>query len=233
MNRSKLTCTVATGGDYLHIFIDDSGDGGFKFDRGSSSHLVMAACIFRDPQHIEHLKACIDACAEKNRQANEFKYSKTKDRVKDCFFECTKASVFDIRAIVIDKSKIYSEKLRSEPAALKSYAIRMLLSRGFGTIYDAKVVIDGQDTKGFGMSDSTYVMNMANSGQDHPIISSVSFGDSKRNRGLQLADMVAGSINRNYRTDRPHDNKKSSHFQLIKPRTYYPNGTVWEFTRNK
>ncbi|MGP9528156.1 DUF3800 domain-containing protein [Glutamicibacter sp. AOP5-A2-18] len=219
-------------GKYLHIFIDDSGDGGFKFDRGSSSHLVMAACIFRDPKDIEHLKACVDGCAQRNRQVHEFKYNKTKDRIKDCFFECTKTATYDVRAIVMDKSKIYSEKLRAEPAALKSYAIRMLLSRGFGTIYDAKVIIDGQDTKGFGMSDSAYVMRMANSGQDRPVISSVGFGDSKQNRGLQLADMVAGSINRNFRTDRPHDKKKSSHYQIIRPRTYYPSGTVWDFTKN-
>lgn len=213
----------------MHIFIDDSGDGGFKTDRGSSSHLVMAACIFRDSKDIEHLKTCIDGCAQKNRHRNEFKYSKTKDRLKDCFFECTSASTFDVRAIVMDKSTIYSPKLRSSPSALKSYAIRMLLSRGFGTIRDAKVIIDGQDTKGFEIPDSEYLMDMANRESMNTVISSVAFGDSKQNRGLQLADMVAGSINRMYRTDRVGDSKRSDHFNIIRPRTYQPNGTLWRF----
>ena len=33
--------------------IDDSGDGGFKVGEGSTSHLIMAACVFRDPRQIE------------------------------------------------------------------------------------------------------------------------------------------------------------------------------------
>lgn len=64
----------------MWVYIDDSGDGGLKFETGSTSHLVMAACIFREPLEIAKLARRIHECSDKNRHASEFKYSKTKDR---------------------------------------------------------------------------------------------------------------------------------------------------------
>lgn len=209
----------------MHIFIDDSGDGGFKFESGSSSHLIMAACVFRDPLEIEKLKTKMIGCAAKNGLKTEFKYTRTKERAKDCFFSCTDDVKYSVRAISIDKRLIYSGKLRSSPSALKSYAIRQLLSKGFGTIRDAKVVIDGQDTKAFGITDADYLMDMAN--RAHPgTLRKVAYDDSKNNVGIQLADMVAGAINRGVRTHKAADPK---HLQIIRPRTWQPAGTLWHF----
>lgn len=209
----------------MHIFIDDSGDGGFKFESGSSSHLVMAACVFRDPAEIEKLSTRMRDCATKNGLKTEFKYAKTKERAKDCFFDCTSDVRYNIRAICIDKSVIYSGKLRSSPSALKSYAIRQLLSKGFGTIHNAKVIIDGQDTKAFGIPDHAYLMDMANRSRAGTL-RKVSYEDSKSNVGIQLADMVAGAIQRGVRTHKPNDPK---HLRIIRPRTWQPTGTLWHF----
>ncbi|MFF5791118.1 DUF3800 domain-containing protein [Paeniglutamicibacter sp. NPDC012692] len=209
----------------MHIFIDDSGDGGFKFESGSSSHLVMAACVFKDPLEIQKLKACVSGCATQNRHRNEFKYSKTKERLKDCFFECTSDIDYSIRAIHIDKKNIWAPKYRSSPSALKNLAISQLLSHGFGHIRDAKVVIDGQDTKAFGIQDHQYIMRVANNGAPGTL-SQVTFADSKNNAGIQLADMVAGAINRAVRSGKPSDPK---HLDILRPRTYQPHGTLWGF----
>ena len=221
--RRNVSAIRQTGG--VHIFIDDSGDGGFKFGSGSSSHLVMAACVFPDPAQIELLKSRMLRCAAQNGVKTEFKYSKTKERTKDCFFECTDDVVFHVRAICIDKSLITSSLLRESPSALKSYAIRLLLSKGFGNIRDAKVVIDGQDTKAFGIPDQAYLMNMANREQPGTI-RRVEWADSKQNVGVQLADMVAGAINRGIRTHKPKDLK---HLRVIGRRTVGPAGTLWHF----
>jgi hypothetical protein len=48
------------------------------------------------------------------------------------------------------------------PAALKSYAIRMLLTKNFGQIRAARIFIDGQDTKASGVEDSAYLTRMVN-----------------------------------------------------------------------
>lgn len=211
----------------MHVFIDDSGDGGFKFESGASSHLVMAAAVFRDPKQIESLKYALQACKILNNHKPEFKYAKTKERVKDCFFDCTEHIDYDLRVIFMDKSKLYSLKLRSSPSALKSFAIRMLLTKNCNQIRRAKIVIDGQDTKGFGIEDRDYLMRMVN--RESPgTIRDVKFDDSKFSAGIQLADMAAGAVNRCIRTNKPSSDK---HLLRIRERAHQPRGSYWNFTR--
>lgn len=209
----------------MHVFIDDSGDAGMKPGTGASSHLVMTACVFRDPKQIEFLKECMRSCAEKNRHRVEFKYSKSKESVRDCFFTCTAPVQYSIRTIMIEKANLTSAKLRGSGSSLKSYAIRQLLTKNFGQVVDAKVVIDGQDVRGFDIPDSDYLMKMVN--RESPgTIASVKFADSKQNIGIQLADMCAGAIHRGIRTHKSADPK---HLRVIRPRTWQPQGTFWTF----
>jgi hypothetical protein len=37
----------------MYVFIDDSGDAGFKLDRGSSEHLVIVCCVFDSADDVE------------------------------------------------------------------------------------------------------------------------------------------------------------------------------------
>lgn len=207
----------------MHVYIDDSGCGGFKVGQGSTSHLVMAAVVFRSTAHITDVVQRIDACSERNRRTKEFHYSEMKKRHADCFFECIGPATFDVRAIVIDKTRIHSEFLRSSPSAFKSYAIRQLLTKNWGQIRDAKVFVDGQDTKAFGIDDAKYLHRMVNS-ESPGTISQVRFVDSAKSRPIQLADMIAGAINRANRTHRPSDNK---HLLTFTRRAWQPRGTMW------
>ncbi len=43
----------------MHVFIDDSGDPGFKLNKGSSSHFVIAMVIFDDELEIEKTAVAI------------------------------------------------------------------------------------------------------------------------------------------------------------------------------
>lgn len=211
----------------MWVYIDDSGDPGMKVGSGSSSHIVMAACVFREADQLELLSQRIHDCREATRHKPEFKSNKTKDSVKDSFFEHIAPVRFHIRAIAIEKEKLYSAKLRSDGSALKSYAIRQLLSKSFGQVRDAKVFIDGRDVRGFGVSDQDYLIRMVN--RESPgTIQSVRFVDSKESEGVQLADMCAGAINRAIWTHKP---RKPRHLDMIRPRTYQPEGTLWHFCR--
>lgn len=187
----------------------------------------MAACVFRDPAQIELLASATDECRDQVRHYREFKYSATSRKVKNSFFDVIGPVRFAVRAIVVDKAKITSPKLRTSPPALKSFAIRMLLTKNFGQIRDAKVVIDGQDTGAFDISDENYLLKMVN-GESPGTIAAVKFDDSRRNIGLQLADMVAGAINCGVRT---HKQSDATDLKLVRPRTYQPAGTLWHFCK--
>jgi hypothetical protein len=209
----------------MHVFIDDSGDGGMKFSQGSTSHLIMSACVFRDPKEIERLADAVEKCLKKSYVSGEYKYSKINRRARECFFDCTEDIDYAIRAIIIDKKLLRSNKLRTEPSSLKSYAIRMLLTKNYGQIKDAKIVIDGQDTKAFGIDDSQYLMRMVNS-EVPGTIKNVKFDDSRRNVGIQLADMTAGAINHAVRTNKGRDDTS---LRRIRRRAVQPRGTYWFF----
>ncbi len=62
------------------VFIDDSGDPGFKLDRGSSKHFVIACIIFNDPLDAEEAALLIKKYRRGLgwRQDREFKFNKTK-----------------------------------------------------------------------------------------------------------------------------------------------------------
>lgn len=204
------------------VYVDDSGDGGFKFDSGSSSHLIMAAVVFKDLNQMAVLSEAFDSCRAETGHKAEFKFAKTKDRVKDSFFESMQPVDFKARVIVINKSLIWARKYRQSASMLKNLAIHQLLDHAFGHIRDAKVFIDGQDTKAFGIPDSHYVMDSVKPGA----IREVKFADSKNTIGVQLADMVAGAVNWRVRT---HKKQIPKYFDLLLPRMIQPEGTLWHF----
>lgn len=209
----------------MHIFIDDSGDPGFKIGAGSTSHLVIAACIFSDPKEIEKLAEAVKECRARYKIAKEFKFNKTKDRVRHHFYDCIEDIDYSVRAIVIDKSVIYSKDLRENPRQFRSFAIRKLLMQHSGQIKDAKIIIDGQDTWAFGLRDSSYLRDTVN----HRIpgsINQVKFHDSRKNIGIQLADMTAGAINRAVCS---HKESDSQFLQRFAHRLEEPEVLLWHF----
>lgn len=207
------------------MYLDDSGDAGMKFDSGSSRFLVMAACVFTETIHIDEVAAAINDCSARHRQSREFKYSKTKERIKDDFFERVAHGTFSVRAIAIDKSRLRSRHLIEHPNDLKAYAVMQLLTHSFGEIRGAKLFVDGQDTRGFQMSNATYFRERVNR-EVAGTIRAVEFADSKQNVMIQLADMIAGAIGRHIRED---DRQNSRHFDTFRRRTWQPRGTLWRF----
>lgn len=210
----------------MHVYIDDSGDAGFNFANGSSRFLIMAACLFSTPESIEVAAGMINYCRERNRHRREFKYSKTRDGIKTCFFDCTSSALYTVRAIVIDKTRIHSEHLRANPNEFKSHAIYQLLTHHDGTIQQAKVVVDGQDSRPFGMSDLRYFRDNVNR-RAPGTVSAVQFVDSAQSLPIQLADMTAGAIHRFVRDDAKHN---PAHFNMFRGRTWRVNGgSLWHF----
>lgn len=209
----------------MHVYLDDSGDAGMKFDSGSSRFLIMSACVFKDVDAIRPLADSINACRQEHRHNREFKYSKTKERIADSFFESLQGHPFSVRAICIDKAKIYSKSLSEAPNGLKNYAVMQLLTHSFGEVRDAKLFVDGQDLRAFGMTGQDYFMKSVNS-RVPGTLSQVQFADSAQNVMIQLADMVAGAIHRYVRLD---EKQNSRHFMTFKSRTWQPRGTLWMF----
>ena len=96
------------------VFVDDSGDPGFKVAKGSTSHFVICLVIFDDELVAEETAIRIKRFRRVlNLSDNfEFKFNKCRREFRCQFLDAVKSSQFRIRAIVMNKSILYGQELR-------------------------------------------------------------------------------------------------------------------------
>jgi hypothetical protein len=131
------------------VFIDESGDPGFKLKKGSSAVFVAALVAFHDRDQARTTRAAIDAAAVRLRIRPEFKFNKCRDETRYAFFETVRPFEFRVRAIVVKKELIYSPLLRSKTEAFYSFFVKTMLNFDNGLLKDARIVIDGSGDRGF------------------------------------------------------------------------------------
>jgi len=185
------------------VFIDDSGDPGFKFEKGSSEIFVISCVIFADELEAEKTAVAIKGFRRKLRFPDdvEFKFSKSRKSIKEGFLETINSFHFKIRSLVIKKALIKSDELRGNKNSFYSYAIKLLLQHSDGSVLDAKVRIDGSGDRLFRKSFTTYLRKQLNSDQ-RKVMKDCKLIDSKSNVLVQMADMIAGAVRRSYELDK-------------------------------
>lgn len=184
------------------VFIDDSGDPGFKFEKGSTLFFIISAVIFDD-----NLEAEKTAVAVKQLKRDlgfsdgvEFKFNKSSKKVRIAFLEAIKPYKFKIRSLVVEKKIIRSNELKNKNP-FYSYAIKMLLKYSGGSISDASIKIDGSGDRVFRKAFIGYLRRQLNNKQRR-IMKKCRLENSKNNVLIQLADMIAGSIHRSYQIEK-------------------------------
>ncbi len=183
------------------VFIDESGDPGFRIVRGSSSHFVIAMVIFDDAGEAERASVAIAAVRNALRVKPEFKFTKSHRHVRDGFFDAVAGFRFRVRALIVDKAAIYSDRLREDSDRFYNYFVRQLLSHDHGVLSGANIKIDGSGDAEFKKELNAYLRRQLREGQ----ISKLRFANSRRDNLLQLADMCAGAILRARRGDGKQD----------------------------
>jgi hypothetical protein len=176
------------------IWVDDSGDPGFKFKHGSSAYLVIA-CIVADNENAKEIHDQIVRLKHILRwsESSEFKFAKTNPVAKLAFF--SQLSNLEFRAFVVlaDKTKTPERK----PGDFYNEMILAALKSISPQIESANIVIDGESGKNYRQKAKTYFRQNLPKGT----IDRVRYQDSKKNVLLQLADMIAGAVN--YETQNP------------------------------
>lgn len=181
------------------VFIDDSGDPGFKIEKGSTPFFVIAMVIFSDELEAEKIAVAIKQLKRdlKFSDNTEFRFFKTRNENKIRFLETINPFKFKIRCLVVDKSVIKSPELKSKKDKFYSYFIKEALKYNEGDINDAKIRIDGGGDRNFRRSFLAYLRREININQ-RKIIKNCKLINSKSSVLIQMADMIAGSISRFY-----------------------------------
>lgn len=181
------------------VFLDDSGDPGFKVGKGSTPCFLIALVIFDDNLEAER---CAVAIKELRRglglsDAYEFRFNGCSKDIRIAFLARVAKFKFHVRAIVMDKRRIHGAELRHSKESFYRYAIKMVLKYSFGKITGARLKIDGHGDRAFRRELGAYLRReLRGRPGEAPIVSDLKVVDSQENVLIQLADMVAGTLRR-------------------------------------
>ena len=189
------------------VFIDDSGDAGFKLAKGSSKFFVISAVIFDDNLEAEKTALAIKELRRElfKRDDVEFKFHKSNKNTRKIFLEKISKYDFRVRCLVVDKEVIYSKQLRADRNSFYGYIIKTMLKHSNDTILDAKIRIDGSGDRVFRKSFVTYLRKELNN-NEKKILKNCKLIDSKSDVLIQMADMIAGTVHRFYQEDKKDRN---------------------------
>ena len=196
---SEIRCYLVS----MLVFIDESGDPGFKIERGSSPIFVISMVIFDHSSVARQCESAIEHMRRKLRVNPEFKFNRCHANVRDAFFDGTAPFRFRARSIIVRKELIYSCHLKGKKETFYKFFIRNMMQHDGGALRDAKVVIDGSGDKAFKGQFKAHLRRHL----DISCVKEVELRDSKKDSLVQLADMVAGAVARSYKPDRANSDR--------------------------
>ena len=184
-------------------FVDESGNTGDKMLIGSSDFFVVAAVVFQNNRDADSCSRTINQIRQKHNlpAGYEFHYADNSLRVKELFLRRVAPHHFSYYIFAIDKDYEYLTSIgltTGQQYGKELYKLSVLKAVESAKPYlkDANVIIDESGGKNFRRELITFLrQSLPNEGTERSI-KKFSTQDSKRSNLLQLADYVAGIVNR-------------------------------------
>ncbi len=195
------------------VFIDDSGDPGFK-NGVSSSNFVLAAALFLDPKTATLVNNTISEYRRSIgwRDEAEFKFRKTNKQIIKQLLQLVCKHNFQIYAIYLDKPNLPNKlKLFIKNEDFYNFTTKSLLQ--LMPLEQATVKIDGKYDKQYRYYIRAFIRRELN--LESRKIADFDALDSKKDNLIQLADLIAGSIHRSLQTEKTD---ASQYLSIIKPK---------------
>lgn len=181
-----------------YIFVDDSGDP--SFGANASRFFVMSAVVFNEGDEATKAKEILSNYRSSIgwQENHEFKFSKSPKKFILELLKLIHKVDFQVYAIFINKQAYRQIFPVINDEKLYNWAIKELLS-DINAI-SAKITIDGRSGKQYMRKTSSYLRKSNRNSREGKI--SIKFGHSDKIDLLQLADIIAGSINRAQQSDK-------------------------------
>lgn len=159
------------------IFLDESGDTGYHFEKGSSHYFVVGLVIFHDHDQAIKCDQAIQALKEE-LGCGEFHFSSNRDYIRKAFLKTVSKYRFEHSAKNIDKTKetkredLYEHTCRDLIETISPYPSKTTLTmdQHGGIVQQGKLKRDLKNALGLKMG------------------LKVKFQNSRKNNLLQLAD---------------------------------------------
>jgi hypothetical protein len=179
------------------VLIDESGDCGLKFGAGSSELFVCVAVVFSDTFSADACERAIDGLRLQLHKppSFEFHFSESSNKVREAFFRTVNHEDFRYAGFVVEKRKLRGERFQ-DPKQVYEFAVGLVCEQVKPLLDNSKIIIDKNGDRRFKRRlEKTLKRQMTNS-EGLCSIKKVTMENSQSNRLVQLADMVAGSLNR-------------------------------------
>lgn len=176
------------------VCIDESGDPGFKLNRGSSRYFVVSLVVFEENEDAVACSQRIDLLRNEMNWSGEFHFYRNSDSARRKFIEAIAPYNFFYYGIVIDKTQI-TPNMFPDKYSFYKYACGLVFENAKDKLQNATVVIDRSGGMAFRRELAKYLKRQLNRNGDL-IIKKVKLQRSDENNLLQLADYIAGILNR-------------------------------------
>ncbi len=208
------------------VFVDESGDPGLKIAAGSSPFFVVVLIVFEEKAEAEILEKRLELLRHELHLHPhfEFKFNKCKSEYRLSFLRAVAPYNFFYYGIVIDKANLYGEGFTIKESFYK-YVMQLVLLNAREHLEDADIYIDASGEREFRRQMNNYLKRKVNVEKRH--IRKVGFLDSANHSLIQLADMVAGALNRSQGDKSDAEN----YIKVIRHREAYVQ--VWPNRKNK
>jgi hypothetical protein len=181
----------------MFVYLDESGDTGFKFRQGSSRYFVVTLLLVADPlplhTAIDELRASLGFAA-----GNEFKWVNSSESVRWAFLRMLRRQDFSARVLVVDKSLMTYQHMRNKET-FYNFLVQMVLRYDNGTIQEATLILDESvKSKQSKQQLTTFFRRELNAGRTGNKIKDVRYHRSHTDSIIQAADMLSGAIYTRY-----------------------------------
>ena len=180
------------------VYLDETGDTGFKFNKGSSRYFVVTLLLVSDQLPLHH---AVDDLRLRlgHRETSEFKFYRSEPRVRREFLRMMTQHDLLIRALVIDKTRMTRPHMQKRDV-FYNYLVKMILDHDNGRLQGATLILDKRDkNKKSQQALTSYLKRQLNAGSgQYQRVAEVRYHESHRDNLLQVVDMASGAINCRY-----------------------------------
>ncbi len=181
------------------VLIDESGDCGLKFDKGSSNLFVCVAVVFSDAFSADPCDRSISCLRHslKKPAGFEFHFSDCSDKIREAFLRTVSQENFRYAGFVVDKRKLFGARFK-EPKAVYEFSVGIVCERVRPLLDNSKIIIDKNGDRAFRKNLEKHLKRQMTDVEGKCLIKKVTMERSHSNNLIQLADMVCGAVARSY-----------------------------------
>jgi Protein of unknown function (DUF3800) len=185
----------------VYVHIDETGDAGLQFDRGSSAFFVVGL-IFSDDVSSLRLATATVRHTLRWPLEREFKFSGTHDAAKELYLQAIRREPFHVHIMAFDKRRLDPNALRQD---FYGHLVGLALEDVVENIRGAHLILD-ESFKGKGKQRTfrTQLRSRISQPGRKSVLRNLSYRSSRTDEMLQVADMVVGAVGRAYKREDHH-----------------------------